>query len=141
MSPVAQVLTAVRERLADPRAWVQGTWAGIRTHGGYVVPFNQHRDMARANCWCLSEAITLAMPELVRGGLDTWTELRSDVERELLNTLDELGAVDANGKRWAVIYQWNDDGLTSHADVMALLLLTLGRVAPGVLPNSGSDRP
>ncbi len=132
MSHVVTILRAARERIADPHRWVQGTYAGIRTPKGQVIPFYQHRDMARANCWCLGEAINIALTNLQPNMGDVaWTELRSDVERELLTTLDELGIVDGSGRRYAAIYQYNDDfQRTSHADVLNAVDKTIQRLAP-----------
>jgi hypothetical protein len=122
MSPVVPILLAVRERLSDPKRWVKGTQAGVRARNG-VIPLWKVRNPSRHNCWCLSAAISLAVPEQPAGG-DTWTELRSDVERELLLTLDEM----APGHAWTACYQFNDCAETTHADVLRLIDATLSRL-------------
>jgi hypothetical protein len=132
VNPVVTILRAVRDRLSDPRRWIQGTYAGIRTPQGTVIPFWQHRDFGRATCWCLGQAITLALNDIAASLGDlAWTELRSDVEREVLTTLDELGAVDGSGARYGALCRFNDDfQRTSHADVLNAIDKTLERLAP-----------
>lgn len=115
---VITVLRDVRERLADPRHWLKGQWCGYVTPDARrlrEVPAN-----VLANCWCLGGAINVAVASMATGPV-TATELRSDVERELLETL---------GLPLAAIYMFNDRASTSHGDVMALLDTTLERLAP-----------
>lgn len=120
------VLADARARLTDPRRWVQGTYAGVRTNHG-VIPFYQHKKLDDANCWCLTTALTLAMGKLTLND-HAWTELRSDVERELLTTLDQLSIADNTGRRYSAAYQYNDDNRTSHVDILALIDRTLQRL-------------
>lgn len=129
MTTVAQILHSVRARLTDPRHWIQGTYAGIRTRQGTVIPFWQHRDIGKATCWCIGTAITMALSSCITAlGDVAWTELRSDVERELLLTLDELGVIDNCGRRHSNIAQFNDDLRTSHAAVLDVIDRTLQRL-------------
>lgn len=133
MSAVVTVLRAVRERLSDPRRWVKYHWSAFRDELGCV-----HRlevdDKRRANCWCLGQAIThAAYAHTTSSGsasADTVrvTELRSDVERVLLETLDEFGVVDSAGKAFPAIYLYQDRPEVSHADVIFLLERTLARL-------------
>jgi len=120
---VVTALRAVRERLATPRAWLQGLWCGRRDAKGHVTELTTRGEFNNANCWCLSEAVSIAVgKELDAAGLVKFTELRSDVEMELLNTLGERGI-------WVpAVYQWNDRKTTSHADVIGLLDDTLARL-------------
>lgn len=108
---VLAVLQDVRERLADPKRWLQGAPTGIRGRGRKV------------NCWCLSEAINIALTESPQSGL-TWTELRSEVERELLTTLDAT----VPSHKYVAVYQYNDDLDVEHPHVLALLDITLSRL-------------
>lgn len=124
-SQVIPVLRAVRDRLSDPRAWLQGVWRGRRDAKGNVIMLTTRGELNQADCWCLSEAISIAVGKsLDVAGKVKFTELRSDVEMELLNTLGTRGV-------WvAAVYVWNDDKKTSHADVLDLIDKTLQRLAP-----------
>lgn len=128
---VVQCLRTVRELLADPRRWVKGFWSAHRDARGVVHSIAAGDYTLRANCWCLGQAITNAVL-MNTGGIEagrrqttsdyvrTFSELRSDVERELLADLDST--------RWPVAYLFNDDTETSHADVITLLDKTLARL-------------
>lgn len=122
-APVITALQAVRERLANPRAWLQGVWCGRRDAKGHVTMLTTRGEINNANCWCLSEAISIAVGKTLDAkGLVQYTELRSDVEMELLNTLGALGI-------WVpAVHQWNDRPTTSHADVLGLVDATLARL-------------
>lgn len=121
MSSVIAVLKDVRQRLADPRAWLQGLPFGYRDANG-VLDSRNLATLKRHNCWCLGEALTLGVNEaLGQWPKNGWTELRSDVEMQLLLTLGE-------GDRYAAAYQFNDAKTTAHADVLALLDATLQRL-------------
>jgi hypothetical protein len=112
------VLRDVRERLADPRRWLQGRWCAYLTASGQRKPVPEHK---LANCWCLGGAITVSIASaIIRPGMATFTELRSDVERELLETL---------GEPLPAIYMFNDRPSTSHADVLELIDRTIERLA------------
>ncbi len=138
MTTVVTILQAVRLRLADPRAWVKYHWSAHRDEYGAV-----HRveagDERRGNCWCLGQAITLAILEQTgpSGGSQTtgtdvvrFTELRSDVERELLATLDSLGVVDRDtGTPFPAVYLWNDTQQTAHHEVLRVIDSTNARLA------------
>lgn len=131
MSLTIQCIRTTRELLADPRRWVKGFWSAHRDAHGVVRPLESGNYAIRSNCWCLSQAITNAV--LMNTGpsgngvtqttaldVSTFAELRSDVERELLETL-------GNANRWPVVYLFNDADETSHADVLGLLDRTLLR--------------
>jgi hypothetical protein len=124
VSQVVAAVRGVRERLTDPRAWVQREWAAYRDQNGVVHKLYSGLALVnKPNCFCLGEMITRVLIHSQVGA--AFTELRSDVERELLTTL-ELGAE----KPPAAIYLWNDARTTSHADVLALLDKTIERLAP-----------
>lgn len=128
MNPVVPILLAVRARLADPTRWLQGAPFGTRDRRGEMRLFGS----GPSNCWCLSEAITLAVSGAVgHGGYAcsdgqrvTWTELRSEVERQLMPSLDVL----APGHEWTAVYQFNDYSKTTHADVVRLVDVTIERL-------------
>ena len=120
MSAIVPVLQAVRERLANPRAWVQSIWCGRRDDRGHVIMLTTRGELNRADCWCLSEAISITVGKTLDSkGLVKYTELRSDVEMALLNELGRRGV-------WVpAVYTWNDLKTTSHADVLGLLDATM----------------
>jgi hypothetical protein len=119
---VVAVLLDVEKRLASPPAWLQGRRAGYRDRDGNVFFQPGPGRPQRFNCFCLSEAITLGVTNVAaRGTVNAWTELRSDVERELLTTLDA-------GDRWPCIAHFNDSSSTSFQDVVDLLKRTLSRL-------------
>ena len=111
---VAAILRTVREMLPTPHQWLQRAWRAHR---------NARGDFAHGpvNCRCLGAAITDAVAAATNGDR-AFTELRSDVELELLRTLD------ADGHKYAACYQFNDARTTSHTDVLALLDKTLTRL-------------
>ncbi len=125
MTTVITVLQAVRERLADPRRWVKFHWSAHRDEYG-VARRVEANDRRQANSWCLGQAITLAVLE--QTGPSGVTELRSDVERELLRMLEDLGIVDRSGRPFPTVYLWQDRPSVSHTDVLGLLDRTLYRL-------------
>lgn len=138
MSQVLAVLQAVRARLAHPRSWVKFHWSAHRDEYGAVHRLEAN-DSRPANCWCLGQAITLAILELSGpsgGGSQTtgadvvrFTELRSDVERVLLQMLEDLGIVDRDtGRPFPAVYVWQDRPSVSHTDLLGLLDRTLYRL-------------
>lgn len=130
MTTVAQILHSVRARLTDPRHWLQGNAFGVRRADGRIIPgWAPGARPAEANCFCLSEAITRALDNLVGPGV-SWTELRSDVELALLQTIDELDLHPswAPQVRCCAAYQFNDDLKTSHAAVLDVIERTLQRL-------------
>jgi hypothetical protein len=121
LSQVVAVLRAVRERLDDPRAWVQGHWAARRDGRGVILPTASALAQGLGpNCFCLGEAINRALIKLDVGA--AFTVLRSDVEGELLDELRGRG-VHVNA-----VYLWNDARSTAHADVIELLETTISRL-------------
>lgn len=112
---VQAVLVAVRERLSEPKRWLKGRAIGYRD--------------GREVCWCLSEAITRAVDSYVMAAPAvtaprlTWTELRSDVERELLTTLEMRGITG-----FTACYQVNDAEETTHEDLLGWIDETLARL-------------
>ncbi len=130
MSQVVTVLRDVRERLADPRHWLKRQWCGYITSDGRRL--REVPEHVLANCFCLGGALSVSIASLITApGIYSFTELRSDVERELLTTLDDLGVVDRDtGKPFPVIHLWNDRATTSHADVLTALDKTLQRLSP-----------
>lgn len=121
MSEVLAVINEVAMRLSDPRQWLQGTWQGKRGRDGFVEQLPQ--GSSGANCWCLSQAINIAVG--VRAGtVRNLAELRSDVETELLRTL-ELAGITGFG----LLYVWNDARSTTFEQVTALLAASWMRVS------------
>lgn len=114
---VSTVLKAVRERLSDPEAWVQGMHFGRRDSRGRVRPH-----AVPSNCCCLSWAITEAI-EGLPGNDVAFCELRSEVERELLTTIEQAG-----GPRYPAVHMWQDRKEVTHPDVLELLDCTLARL-------------
>ena len=113
------VLLDVRARLSSPKSWLKGAATGTRDRSG-----NVYYGTANPTCFCLGAAISLAVTAVDSGasyGGPIWTELRSDVERELLTELDRLRGEGPALVRFAVIHQWNDSPITTHGDVVALL--------------------
>jgi hypothetical protein len=120
------VLLDVRSRLSSPKSWLKGAAIGLRLPSGSV-----RYGAANADCWCLGAAISLAVTAVASSaayGGPVWTELRSDVERELLSELDRLRGEGPALVRFAVIHQWNDRAETRHEDVLTLLDSTLARL-------------
>ena len=118
---ILSVLDDVAMRLADPRQWLQGAWQGQRLSNGEVR--GALLTGGTPNCWCLSQAVTIATERLACGTLAHVTELRSDVERELLETVATL-----YHSEWSALHIWNDDAGTSHADVMRTVNVTRERL-------------
>lgn len=130
MSDVVPVLQAARARLSGPRAWVKYHWSAYRDEHG-IVHRLEANDKKSANCWCLGEAITLAVYDNMapRGTMRAVADLRSDAERELLTTLERMGDVDpVTGRPFPAVYLWQDRPTVSHADVVGLLDATLARL-------------
>jgi len=125
MSTLA-VLLDVRSRLSSPKSWLKGAAIGLRLPSGSV-----RYGAANADCWCLGAAISLAVTAVASSaayGGPVWTELRSDVERELLTELDRLRGEGPALVRFAVIHQWNDASQTTHGDVLALIDSVVARL-------------
>jgi hypothetical protein len=115
---VISILEGVEKRLANPRSWNQGKWAARRERNGVLVACWY----AEASCWCLGGAINAELMRQVGLNGVSSTELRSAVEDALLESLSDQGFhVNA-------VYLWNDDGKTSHADVIKLLQTTRERL-------------
>lgn len=121
MNQVVTILRTARELLADPRDWLKGVWRGVREDGQVIAV----SALVPAACFCLGGAISEAINRLPTPvGPVTWTELRSDAERALLETL----AID--GVSVPAMYLWNDSRERSHRDVIELIDKTIQRLAP-----------
>jgi hypothetical protein len=124
---VVAALRNARARIEHPRRWVQGYWQAHRDDHG-VLRRPQPLIGLQANCWCLGQALSLAVIEAL--GQQSFgvahAELRSDCERELLTTLG-TGPEPVNVP---AIYIWQDAGNVSHADVLRCVDGTIQRLAP-----------
>jgi hypothetical protein len=109
----------VAQRLADPRAWLQGAWFGHCRADGSVRSIGV---IGAVNCHCLGHAVCLAVDKH-SGTKARLTELRSDVELELLLSVEER-----TGRKWHALYAWNDAPETSHRDVLEVLNATRVRL-------------
>lgn len=115
------ILLDVRRQLSDPRRWVQGTYCALRTPDE-VIPFWRLGDRSKVNCFCLATAISLAIDSLkISPGGETWTEIRSEVERVLLGIIDEAGKRDGAGKPYVVVSHFNDAVTTDHQAILWLV--------------------
>jgi hypothetical protein len=120
MTEVASVVDDLLARFTDPRRWLQHAWQGYRAPNGSV----RHAicETPSDNCWCVSQAITIAVNQRI-GTVANLSELRSDVEREILATVEE-----ETGEVWVTVAHWNDHETTAFQDVVAVLVVTRGRV-------------
>ena len=106
-----EVLTLVRAKLADPKAWIKGHFAGSTANPASILEPND----PIVDCWCLRGAV-LAVCDLSGEPLD-FSHLACKTDELLCDLLTGHGSVE----------QFNDNKYVSHDDVLALLDKAIAR--------------
>lgn len=117
MNSTTQQLLEIRELLSVPERWFKGSYAGV-TIDGVKISINEaisegkleqehcfQSYHSKADCWCLLGANTKVHdPEI---GFSNW------------GTMLKRAIYDLSNHR--MIHEFNDDPLTTHADVLRVL--------------------